>query len=72
MDDKLFPGHHRNMQPGRIATLIKRYADLLEGRMGKELGALGAQGKVVDLNEFAFDILVRCAYSHQAKQKAAD
>lgn len=61
-DDHIFPQHHRDMQPGSIAELIKRYADSLESNMARLLTEVG-EGKEVNLPDYAFDILVSAAKS---------
>lgn len=58
MDAIIFPGHHKNMQPGSIADLIRKYADHLEGGLKQAVEAVGDEGKVVDLGDHMFDILV--------------
>jgi hypothetical protein len=58
MDDSLFPAHHKNMQPGSIAELIRRYADLLEEGMKELKEEVGSEGKEVDFGDRMFDILV--------------
>ncbi|KAI9632941.1 cytochrome P450 [Dioszegia hungarica] len=57
MTDKLFPQHHREMQPGSIADLIRKYADHLEDGMKRKVEQIGEEGIVIDLVEDMFDIL---------------
>lgn len=58
MTDKLFPQHHREMQPGSIADLIRKYADHLEDGMKRKVEQIEEEGIVIDLVEDMFDILV--------------
>lgn len=58
MDDSLFPAHHKNMQPGSIAELIRKYADLLEQGMNQLSEEVGSGGKEIDFADKMFNILV--------------
>ena len=45
------------MQPGSMAGIMRRYADLLEVEMAQRLEQLG-EGQVVEFTETIYDILV--------------
>ncbi len=61
-DDHLFEDHHRAMQPGIIAVVIRRFVDLLELEMGGRLDQL-SPSEEVDLVQIVFDIIVRGSHS---------
>lgn len=64
MDNSVFPQHHKNMQPGSIAELIRKYADYLEEGIGKLKEKVGDEGRIVQFADEMFDILVRSARKH--------
>lgn len=67
-DNHLFDDHHRAMQPGAMADVIRRYADLLEMEMRGRLEELDKdESTEVDFVDFVFDIIV-CAPSSGSHQ----
>ncbi len=58
MDDKLFDGHRRGMQPNVIGEAIGRYVDQLEGCLKTLAEGLNESGREFDLTKEVYEIIV--------------
>lgn len=59
MTDRLFPAHHRALQPRSIEGTIHRYAEWLERGLSDQLSKLGEVKGEVDLLKTVYEIIVR-------------